>query len=373
MKRFLPVLFIAPFFMLPGSAAACSPAPSWPPSAAENLAAKDIAFVGTVRSVVQDKSVNGDYRITFAVEETRKGDLGKTVTIRTRSSSAACGYDEGYDTFEKGSIWAIYATGSEKEGYETDSLSLNATHDSIADARKAFDPPPTLPKPIACTMEYAPVCGRAPDGTVKTYGNACMLRAEKATQLYAGECRTVPESDLRVGSRGEDVSWLQKFLMSANVGAAAQALSAVGPTDYFGAVTRAALAEFQAHLGITPAAGYFGSKTRAAVSAMLAATEGPRDEEADPETFTGEISAVNTGCFTDGICSVTVDGKEVILLTGLRVPPIPPVGSLEGVDSIGDLEDKIGSRAEVRALPVSDGTADYTLYGSTEYYVKVLK
>lgn len=39
-----------------------------------------------------------------------------------------------------------------------------------------------------CTLEYAPLCGQAPDGTAKTYGNKCQLEASEASLLYEGEC-----------------------------------------------------------------------------------------------------------------------------------------------------------------------------------------
>jgi peptidoglycan hydrolase-like protein with peptidoglycan-binding domain len=65
------------------------------------------------------------------------------------------------------------------------------------------------------------------------------------------------------GSRGNDVSTLQQFLISQNKGPATQALSEAGATAYFGVLTRAALAEFQATVGISPALGNFGPITRA--------------------------------------------------------------------------------------------------------------
>jgi hypothetical protein len=51
--------------------------------------------------------------------------------------------------------------------------------------------------PVACTMEYAPVCGeqvvyciKAPCPPVKTtYGNKCSMVAAKAKFLYSGECK----------------------------------------------------------------------------------------------------------------------------------------------------------------------------------------
>jgi len=91
----------------------------------------------------------------------------------------------------------------------------------------------------------------------------------------------------------------------------------------------------------------------------------------DTETFSGTITAVNTGCFVDAICSVTVDDKEIILVKGGRgMPEDTKVGTLIGVESIGDLEGKIGAHANVYATTTPEG--DYSLYGSDLYYVEVV-
>lgn len=369
MKKALVLIALFASLSAAPTAFACSPAPSWPPTASENVAQKDIAFIGTVKSIIQDKSVNGEYRITFTVNEVYKGDLESTVTVQTRSSSAACGFDDGYKTFEKGTVWAIYGTGSSSEGYATDSLSLNTKYTSVSAAEKALEKLGVTKDsgPIACTMQYAPVCGKTKDGVTKTFGNSCTLGAEKAEFLYEGECTVAtkaPTTDLWLGMRGADVTWLQDYLIKTSIGTAAQTLGSMGATGYFGTLTKAALAEFQKEHGILPAQGYFGAKTRAFIES--------KNTPAPTSVFKGTIDAVSTACFADGICSVTVDGKEVILLAGLRVN-VPPVGSLLGVDSIGDLEKEIGSKAEVYAAETEEGDAEYTLYGSTEYYVKVVK
>jgi len=90
------------------------------------------------------------------------------------------------------------------------------------------------------------------------------------TQLSAaqGTTSTSFTRDLTLGSKGDDVTALQNLLISANKGSAAAALAAVGATGYFGNLTKAALGEYQAAVGISPTAGYFGPKTRAYVASL---------------------------------------------------------------------------------------------------------
>ena len=369
MKKALLVLAVFSTLAIAPAAQACSVlAIDRPLTGSELLHNKDAAFIGTVTGVSQDKSINGEYHINFTVEESYKGAVDGNISVRAQSSSAACGYDDAYSSFKTGSVWVMYANGNTTEGYTTNGIFFNTKYTSVLDAKKALTALGLSPEeePTMCTMQYQPVCGKDTSGAIKTFGNSCSLGAAKAQFLYDGECKVatsqVPANDLWKGKRGTEVTWLQNFLITKATGQAALSLGAAGSTGYFGSLTTAALAEFQKIHGIAPAFGYFGAKTRAFILSIVAPSA----------TFTGTISAVNTGCFADGICSVTVDGKEVILLAGFRIPPIPEVGSLSGVDSIGDLEKEIGSKAEVYAAPTTEGDEDYTLYGSTSYYVKVL-
>ncbi len=73
--------------------------------------------------------------------------------------------------------------------------------------------------------------------------------------------------DLKLGSTGEDVRVLQKFLnthgaLVAQTGAG----SAGNETTYFGPATKKALALYQAKKGINPTSGYFGPLTRSMVA-----------------------------------------------------------------------------------------------------------
>jgi peptidoglycan hydrolase-like protein with peptidoglycan-binding domain len=106
-------------------------------------------------------------------------------------------------------------------------------------------------------------------------------------------------SDLTVGSTGADVSSLQQLLINKGYLTAVSA-----PTGYFGTLTQAAVAAFQAANGITPAAGYFGPKTRAFVNSM--------------STGTGTGTSTGTGTGTSTVTppatglSVSVDAQSPV-------------------------------------------------------------
>jgi hypothetical protein len=90
------------------------------------------------------------------------------------------------------------------------------------------------------------------------------------------------------------------------------------------------------------------------------------DGKLKADTFSGTLEEVNTGCFADAECYVVVDGKHVTVLMGWSRDT---VGSVLGLDGIGDLETHIGQEVEVYAQDKGDGT--YTLYGSESFYVKL--
>jgi hypothetical protein len=86
-------------------------------------------------------------------------------------------------------------------------------------------------------------------------------------------------SDLTVGSTGSAVMALQKFLIGQGD------LVLATPTTYFGSMTQAALAKYQAKNNITPSVGYFGPKTRAYVNSLST-------------TSTTTTTTTTTGCTT---------------------------------------------------------------------------
>ena len=93
------------------------------------------------------------------------------------------------------------------------------------------------------------------------------LNSSGSTTTTTGSMTYDFTSDLTVGSTGSQVTALQEFLIAKGYLTAVSA-----PTGYFGALTQAALAKFQAANGITPSVGYFGPKTRAFVNSMSSST-----------------------------------------------------------------------------------------------------
>ena len=78
---------------------------------------------------------------------------------------------------------------------------------------------------------------------------------------------SLPQGDLTIGSRGIDVTNLQKYLILKSAGAEAVRLASAGATGYFGVLTQSAVMEYQIAMRIIPANGYYGSATRVSVIA----------------------------------------------------------------------------------------------------------
>jgi hypothetical protein len=158
-------------------------------------------------------------------------------------------------------------------------------------------------------------------------------------------------SDLTVGSTGSQVTALQAFLIAKGD------LTAVStPTGYFGALTQAALAKFQAANGITPSVGYFGPKTRAFINSMSSSTT------TTTTTTTGSLPAGCTSSTgfsptTGASCSTGVT-SVVAPSTGLAISLAstnPAAGSL--ITTAPNTSGSGAARVPVLAINLTAGNA----------------
>ena len=156
--------------------------------------------------------------------------------------------------------------------------------------------------------------------------------------------------NLGYGSFSSQVVTLQSFLIQ-------HGYLRGSVTGYFGNMTRKAVMQFQKDNTIS-STGFVGPLTRKVIMKKVEAT-------ASEEKFEGTITAYSTGCFSDGECSVSVDGKKVVTTLG-RSQEV--VGTVLGIPDFGALQNKIGAYARVYAMKAGGG---YTLYGNKNYYIVI--
>ena len=136
--------------------------------------------------------------------------------------------------------------------------STQASIDLVPAGISASAPAPASPSSASLFAELA---------ALRTRLAALLTQANRPT-ASSSTTHIVFIRDLSLGMTGNDVRSLQQFLIQENAGPAARALKAHGTTRTFGALTQAALIEFQKKVGITPTSGYFGPKTRAYVNSV---------------------------------------------------------------------------------------------------------
>ena len=161
---------------------------------------------------------------------------------------------------------------------------------------------------------------------------ALMAQINALNSQLAGTPATTVSSytftrNLTVGSTGADVKELQKFLVSGGY------LTLANPTTYFGSMTKAALAKFQAANGIAPAVGYFGSITRAKVHSMMVTTTPTTGTGTTPTTGTGTTPTTGTTVPTGTGMTVSLASDNPIA-QNVAINPTMPSGAAELVNGL---------------------------------------
>lgn len=134
------------------------------------------------------------------------------------------------------------------------------------------------------------------------------LQAAQGSSTVSATAKHVFSANLTVGSKGDDVTALQTFLVSGGY-----LVMPVGVSmGHFGNLTKAAVTKWQAASGISPAVGYFGPISRAAMNAAKTTTTAttattPATTPATPETATTQANTVTVTPITG---TITVSGPE---------------------------------------------------------------
>ena len=165
-----------------------------------------------------------------------------------------------------------------------------------------------------------PVAGAATEAELQAQIDALLAQITSLQAQMSGGASATYTRDLTLGSTGDDVTSLQTYLVAQNKGPKAAALAAVFAAGtakgYFGSMTQAALAEYQAAAGISPAAGYFGQITRAH---LAAAAPAPEEEEGEGE-LEGGAGAVDQYDLVSGLENEEVgEDAEDVSVAGLEM------------------------------------------------------
>ncbi len=108
--------------------------------------------------------------------------------------------------------------------------------------------------------------------TVSNVNSALRGQATSGTAPSAPAAACSFTRDLTLGSTGADVKCLQQYLNAQGHTVASSGAGSPGnETEYFGSLSQAALAKWQAANGVAPAAGYWGPLSRAKYNELTAA------------------------------------------------------------------------------------------------------
>ena len=95
---------------------------------------------------------------------------------------------------------------------------------------------------------------------------------------------------------------------------------------------------------------------------IACASTSPAPDATGVLAFSGVVTAIDSGCHVDGVCTATVAGIDVTTMTGERLNN-PIWGEPNSLPTVGQ-------RVEIRCL--STGPASCTLKGDRGYYLRVV-
>lgn len=140
------------------------------------------------------------------------------------------------------------------------------------------------------------------------------LSGQPTTTAPVGACNFTRA--LTVGVRGDDVTCLQKYLMSTG-----HYTYSGGATGYFGNITRSAAAAWQAANGVSPAVGYLGSISRAKYLSLIAMAPMPTPTPTPTPTTSGSPAPVPAGSGLSVMTSTDQIAEGTLApMSAMRIP-----------------------------------------------------
>jgi len=163
-------------------------------------------------------------------------------------------------------------------------------------------------------------------------------------------------TDLTVGATGAAVTSLQQFL----VGQGHLVMPAGVSYGYFGPITRAAVASWQAANGVAPAVGYWGPISRAKANSMTTPVSGT------PTTTTPGVGITTPG--VEGTITVEVNSTP----TGVKLREGDSMKAVAGIEIEAKTSDMRIERVKLDLDAATSGNTDQQFYNKIASKVYVL-
>jgi len=151
--------------------------------------------------------------------------------------------------------------------------------------------------------------------------------------------------NLTVGSRGAEVTCLQNNLTGTG-----HFTYAGGSTGYFGPITKAAVAAWQAANGVAPAVGYFGPISQAKYSSVAGSTT------------TGGTTTSSAGITTPGVEGTITASKDPSPASGTKVYEAGSKVGVLGIKLTAKLSDIKVERVKLQLSAGTSGNSDQQFY-----------
>lgn len=212
-----------------------------------------------ILQIAQNLSVSSGVHITLAGGAQAANifwQVAGQTTIGTGAAVSGNILDQTAIVFNTGATLNGRALAQTAVTLDSNTVTISASSMPATPATPATPAVPTVSPAIPAT----PATSASP--TVSNVNSITSAPLLPSASAFGQKVQTIV-TNLGKGNKNNNVAVLQQFLISQNKGSAALVLSRVGATAYFGEMTRAALAEFQANVGISPALGNFGPITRA--------------------------------------------------------------------------------------------------------------